>query len=50
MRMIARKRSRSAGSKTLRRSTTRLMQWYIAGFSAESFQGANHRLLLMAHQ
>jgi hypothetical protein len=25
------------------------MQWYIAGFSAESFQGASHRLLLMVH-
>jgi hypothetical protein len=47
IRINIRKCSRSASSNANRRSTTREMQWQIAGFTNESFQGANHRLLLM---
>ena len=45
--MNIRKCSRSASPKTNRLSTTREIQWKIAGFITESFQGAKNRALLM---
>jgi hypothetical protein len=43
IRMNIRNASRSGSSNTKRLSTTREIQWYIAGFDAESFQLTNHR-------